>query len=76
MLRQRVESGIGYVSIKRTIKGILNSQHMGRSQSNVLASSPKVHGGSNPTEVEGFFQEVEDLSTSPPGGSLRRGSRV
>ena len=26
--------------------------------------------GSNPTEVDGFFQDVKILSTSPPGGSL------
>ena len=27
--------------------------------------------GSNPTEVDGFFQDVKILSISPPGGSLR-----
>ena len=27
--------------------------------------------GSNPTEVDGFFQEVKIQSTSPLGGSLR-----
>ena len=33
--------------------------------------------GSNPTEVDGFFfQDVKILSTSPPGGTLRWGSRV
>ena len=25
--------------------------------------------GSNPTEVDGFFQDVKILSTSPPGGT-------
>ena len=25
---------------------------------------------SNPTEVDGFFQDVKILSTSPPGGTL------
>ena len=26
--------------------------------------------GSNPAEVDGFFQDVKILSTSPPGGTL------
>ena len=32
--------------------------------------------GSNPAKVDGFFQDVKILSTSPPGGSLNRGSIV
>ena len=32
--------------------------------------------GSNPTEVDGFFQDVKILSTSPPGETLSWGSRV
>ena len=32
--------------------------------------------GSNPSEVDGFFQDVKILSTSPPGGTLSWGSRV
>ena len=32
--------------------------------------------GSNPAEVDGFFQDVRILSTSPPGGTLSWGSRV
>ena len=32
--------------------------------------------GSNPTEVDGVFQDVRILSTSPPGGSFSWGSRV
>ena len=32
--------------------------------------------GSNPTEVDGFFQNVKILSKSPPGGTLNWGSRV
>ena len=32
--------------------------------------------GSKPAEVDGFFQDVKILSTSPPGGTLSRGSRV
>ena len=31
---------------------------------------------SNPAEVDGFFQDVKIVSTSPPGGTLSRGSRV
>ena len=31
---------------------------------------------SNPAEVDGFFQDVKILSTSPPGGILSWGSRV
>ena len=31
---------------------------------------------SNPAEVDGFFQDVKILSTSPPGGTLHWGSRV
>ena len=33
-------------------------------------------GDSNPTEVNGFFQDVKILSTSPSGGTLSWGSRV
>ena len=29
--------------------------------------------GSNPAEIDGFFQDVKILSTSPPGGTLSRG---
>ena len=32
--------------------------------------------GSNPTEVDGFFQDVKILSTNPPGGTLSWGSCV
>ena len=32
--------------------------------------------GSNPAEVDGFFQDVKIMSTSPPGGTLSWGSRV
>ena len=32
--------------------------------------------GSNPTEVYGFFQDVEILSTNPPGETLSWESRV
>ena len=32
--------------------------------------------GSHPAEVDGFFQDVNILSTSPPGGTLSWGSRV
>ena len=32
--------------------------------------------GSNPDEVDGFFQDVKILSTSPPGGTLSWGYRV
>ena len=31
---------------------------------------------SNPAEVDGLFQDVKILSTSPPGGTLSWGSRV
>ena len=31
---------------------------------------------SNPVEVDGFFQDVKILSTSPSGGTLSWGSRV
>ena len=32
--------------------------------------------GSNPAEVEGFFQDVIILSKSPQGGTLSRGSSL
>ena len=32
--------------------------------------------GSNPAEVDGFFQDIKILSTSPPGGTLNWGSPV
>ena len=31
------------------------------------------YAGSNPAEVDGFFQDVKILSTSPPGGTLSWG---
>ena len=33
-------------------------------------------GGSNLAEVDGSFQDVKILSTSPPGGTLSPGSLV
>ena len=52
----------------------MNTNFMGWSQprwsrGNVLAPRTKV-SGSNPTEVDGFFQDVKILSTCPPGGTL------
>ena len=32
--------------------------------------------GSNPSEVDGYFQDVKILSTSPPEGTISWGSRV
>ena len=32
--------------------------------------------GSNPAVIDGFFQDVKILSTSPPGGTLSWGSQV
>ena len=32
--------------------------------------------GSNPADVDGIFQDVKILSTSPPGGTLSWGSLV
>ena len=32
--------------------------------------------GSNPAEVDGFFQDVKFLSTSPPGETLSWRSRI
>ena len=34
------------------------------------------YAGSNPTGVDGFFQDVNILSTIPPRGTLSWGSRV
>ena len=34
------------------------------------------YAGSNPTEVDGLFQDVKILNTSPPGGTLSSESRV
>ena len=42
-------------------------------QGNMLASRSKLRG-SNPAEVDGFFQDVKILSTSPTGGTLGHGS--
>ena len=43
-----------------------------------VTCSPRdpMFAGSNPTEVDGFSQDVKILSTSPPGGTLSCGSRV
>ena len=35
-----------------------------------------IQTGSNPAEVNGFFEDVKILSTSPLGGTLSRGCRV
>ena len=43
------------------------------SRGNVLASR---FAGSNPAEIDGFFQDVKILSTRPPGGILSWGFRV
>ena len=32
--------------------------------------------GSNLAEVDGFFQDIKFLNTSPPGGTLSHGSQV
>ena len=39
----------------------------------VVPCSPRDSGfaDSNPAEVDGFFQDVKILITSPPGGTLR-----
>ena len=39
----------------------------------MLAQDPRFVG-SNPAEVDGFFQDVKILSTSPQGGTLSWGS--
>ena len=43
-----------------------------------VTCSPRVprFPGSNPGEVDGLFQDVKILSTSPPGETLSLGSRV
>ena len=43
-----------------------------------VTCSPRDPGfaDSNPAEVDGFFQDVQILSTSPPGGTLSWESRV
>ena len=43
-----------------------------------VTCSPRDPGfaGSNPAEVDGFFQDVKILNTNPPGGTLSRGFRV
>ena len=43
-----------------------------------VTSSPRDprFAGSNPTEFDGFFQDVKILSKSPPGGTLSWGFRV
>ena len=40
-----------------------------------VACSPRYprFGGSNPAEVDGFFQDVKILNTCPPGGTLSWG---
>ena len=40
-----------------------------------LSRDPRF-AGSNPAKVDGFFEDVKILNTSPPGGTLSRGSRV
>ena len=40
------------------------------SQGNVPPRDPRF-AGSNPAEVNGFFQDVKILSTSPPGETLK-----
>ena len=53
--------------VQQLLQGVLWSR------GNVLASRSKVRGF-KPTEVDGFFQDVKILSTSPLGGTLGWGS--
>ena len=43
---------------------------------NCMRSNIARYAGSNPAEVDGLFQDVKILSTSPLGGTLSWGSRV
>ena len=56
---------------------VLNSTVVGHGGLGVTCSprDPRF-AGSNPAEVDEFFQDVKILSTSPPGGILSWGSRV
>ena len=54
---------------------IFNGSRTRWSWGNMVASRSKVRG-SNTTEVDGFFQDLKILSTSPPRGTLSWGSRV
>ena len=42
---------------------------------NVVVRDPRF-AGSNSVEVDGFFENVKILCTSPTGGTLSRGFRV
>ena len=59
-----------FVSIKK-IKKLVGLSDLG-----VLASSRSKVQGSNPAEVDRFFQDIKVLNSSPPRGTLNRGSRV
>ena len=58
-------------------KNIVTMYHVGLGGLGVTCSprDPRF-AGSNPAEVDGFFQDVKILSNSPPGGTLSSGSRV
>ena len=55
---------------------ILNSMIVGLGGLEVMCSPrDQRFAGSNPAEVDGFFQDLKILSTSPPGGTVSWGSR-
>ena len=53
------------------IKSVLKYFHVGLGGLGITCSprDPRF-AGSNPAEVDEFFQDVKILSTSPPGGTL------
>ena len=69
--------GQQYVSLEEDSQGVseVTSYSVGGLGVTYSPRDPRF-AGSNPTEVDGFFQDVMILSTSPPGGTLSWRSRV
>ena len=68
------ENGIGRIYGYEIIFILVTASHVGLGGLGVTCSpqDPRFPG-SNPAEVDGFFQDVKILSTNPPEGTLSRG---
>ena len=64
-----------HMYVLQTIDNVKHIVGLGGLRVTSLPRDPRF-AGSNSAEVDGFFQDVKILSTSPPGGTLSWGSRV
>ena len=65
------------IMLARTVRSLGYTYGVGLGGLGVTCSPQHpMFSASSPTKVDGFFQDVKDLSTYPPGGTLSWGSRV